>query len=160
MEKWKNMWWIFRWEYINSIFNVAVHPVPIKPRSTCLAVLIISMHQTHARWLGSQNYGITFKKKRKTLGQMWDVARWIFHPQTGLELMNLYMSPPATSNSISSVTLLVMLESLSSWLVSSSVLSSVGMPFIDRMRSPICRMPHLRTESRFSTPCLLHWPTD
>lgn len=53
---------------------------------------------------------------------------------------------PATSNSISKVTLLVMEESLSSWLASSKVLSSVGIPFIATILSPICRTPHLGTQ--------------
>lgn len=53
---------------------------------------------------------------------------------------------PATSNSISKVTLLVMEESLSSWLASSNVLSSVGTPFIATILSPICSTPHLGTQ--------------
>lgn len=51
---------------------------------------------------------------------------------------------PATSNSISSVTLLVSAASRSSWLASSSVPSSVGIPLIDSRRSPTCSRPHLR----------------
>lgn len=51
---------------------------------------------------------------------------------------------PATSNSISSVTLLVNAASRRSWLASSSVPSSVGIPLIDRRRSPTCSRPHLR----------------
>lgn len=52
---------------------------------------------------------------------------------------------PATSNSISSVTLLVSAASRSSWLASSRVPSSVGMPLMDRRRSPTCSRPHLQT---------------
>lgn len=52
---------------------------------------------------------------------------------------------PATSNSISSVTLLVSAASRSSWLASSRVPSSVGMPLMDRRRSPTCSSPHLQT---------------
>lgn len=36
--------------------------VAIKSQATCLAALIIYIHQIVARWLGSQNCGITFKK--------------------------------------------------------------------------------------------------
>lgn len=52
-------------------------------------------------------------------------------------------SLPATSNSTSSVTLLLMAQSRRSWLVSSSVLSSVRIPLIVRILSPTCSKPHL-----------------
>lgn len=59
----------FQMKVYKQYFHADVRPeiVPIKSRATCLAVLIISMHQTHSRWLGSQNYGITFKKKKEKL---------------------------------------------------------------------------------------------
>lgn len=50
---------------------------------------------------------------------------------------------PATSNSTSSVTLLARAASRSSWLASSRVPSSVGIPLIERSLSPTCNTPHL-----------------
>lgn len=64
---------------------------------------------------------------------------------------------PATSNSISSVTLLVSAASRSSWLASSSVPSSVGIPLIDRRRSPTCSRPHLRQGLPWCQKDWKHW---
>lgn len=55
---------------------------------------------------------------------------------------------PATSNSTSNVTLLVNAASRRSWLASSRVPSSVGIPLIDKRRSPTCSRPHLQQLSR------------
>lgn len=68
-------------------------------------------------------------------------------------LIKWFFFLPATSNSISSVSWAVMDESLRSWLVSSRVESSVGTPFMDKILSPICRMPHLHIYTQISD----HW---
>lgn len=61
------------------------------------------------------------------------------------------------------MTLLVNAASRRSWLASSSVPSSVGIPLIDRRRSPTCSRPHLRENQdalvtgKAMLPCLTGW---
>lgn len=57
---------------------------------------------------------------------------------------NSFGNVPATSNSISSTTLLVRAASRRSWLASSMVPSSVAMPLMERTLSPTCSSPHLQ----------------
>lgn len=57
---------------------------------------------------------------------------------------------PATSNSTSSVTLLARAASRSSWLASSRVPSSVGIPLIERSLSPTCNSPHLECKNKYN----------
>lgn len=98
----------------------------------------------HCLPVGSDRSLVSCKQVADSLDHI--IIDWscdIFHGNDWAVDWTCWASLPATSNSISSVTLLVMLESRSSWLVSSSVLSSVGIPLMDKSLSPICRTPHL-----------------